>query len=108
MRNDLPGIAVHTAAGGPQRARDVVKSTGLELRKRIPLARSARSAPRLCPKHPTVRYCFVAPFHAGPLLLDLDFGASVFELLLDGRSLVLVHAFLDGLGRAIHEVLGLF
>src|SRR5438876_8399459 len=35
MRNDLPGIAAHTAAGGPKRPRDVVKSTGLELRKRI-------------------------------------------------------------------------
>src|SRR6267142_6203598 len=65
-RNDLPGIAAHTAAGGLQRARDVVKSNGLELRKRIPLARSARSAPRLCPKHPAARYCLVAPFHAGP------------------------------------------
>src|SRR6266478_216557 len=107
-RNDLPGIAAHTAAGGPKRARDVVTSTGLELRKRIPLARSARSAPRLCPKHPAARYCFAAPFHPGPLLLDLDLGAGVFELLLDGRSLVLVHAFLDGLGCAIHEVLGFF
>src|SRR5882672_7039559 len=55
-RNDLPGIAAHTAAGGPKRARNVVTSTGLELRKRIPLARSARSAPRLCPKHPAARY----------------------------------------------------
>src|SRR6266404_6759517 len=108
VRNDLPGIAAHTAAGGPKRARDVVTSNGLELRMRIPLARSARSAPRLCPKHPTVRYCFVAPFHAGPLLLDLDFGAGVFELLLDGRGLVLVHAFLDSLGCAINEVLGFF
>src|SRR5260370_4766544 len=42
-RNDLPGIAAHTAAGGPKRARDFVTSTGLELRTRIPLARSARS-----------------------------------------------------------------
>src|ERR1700739_3096385 len=65
MRNDLPGIAAHTAAGGLKRARDGVTGNGLELRKRIPLARSARSAPRLCPKHPAARYCFVAPFHAG-------------------------------------------
>src|SRR5713226_3313540 len=43
-RNDLPGIAAHTAAGGPKRARESVTSTGLELRKRIPLARSARSS----------------------------------------------------------------
>jgi len=41
--NDLPGIAAHTAAEGPKRAQDFVISTGLELRKRIPLARFARS-----------------------------------------------------------------
>src|SRR5712692_1010532 len=40
-RNDLPGIAAHTAAGGPKRAHEFVKSTGLDLRTRIPLARSA-------------------------------------------------------------------
>src|SRR5258706_1885962 len=44
VRNDLPGIVAHTAAGGPKRARDSVISTGLELRKRIPLAWSARSS----------------------------------------------------------------
>jgi len=66
MRNDLPGIDAHTAAGGPKRARDVEKSNGLELRKRIPLARFARSAPRLRPKNPTAKQLFVAPFHAGP------------------------------------------
>jgi hypothetical protein len=44
MRSDLPGIDAHTAAGDPKRARDVVKSNGLELRKRIPLARFARCA----------------------------------------------------------------
>ncbi|OLB84125.1 MAG: hypothetical protein AUI12_14530 [Acidobacteria bacterium 13_2_20CM_2_57_6] len=43
MRNDLPGIAAHTAAGGPKRVQDFGISTGLELRKRIPLARFARS-----------------------------------------------------------------
>src|SRR6266481_1312097 len=41
-RNDLPGIARHTAAGGPKRARGSVTSTGLDLRTRIPLTRSAR------------------------------------------------------------------
>src|SRR5713101_1644322 len=41
VRNDLPGIAAHTAAGGPKRARGSITSTGLDLRKRIPLARSA-------------------------------------------------------------------
>src|SRR5216684_9256325 len=88
-RNDLPGIAAHTAAGGPKRARESVTSTGLELRKRIPLARSARS--------------YAAP----PLeLLDLDLGAGLFELLLDRSGFVLVDAFLDGLRSAIHEVFG--
>src|SRR6266852_2235276 len=41
VRNDLPGIAAHTAAGGPKRARGSVTNTGLDLRKRIPLTRSA-------------------------------------------------------------------
>ena len=42
VRNDLPGIVAHTAAGGPKRAREVATNNGLELRKRIPLARPAR------------------------------------------------------------------
>src|SRR6201989_3047617 len=41
-------------------------------------------------------------------LLDFDFGAGFFELLLDGGGFVLADAFLDGLGRAIDEVLGFF
>jgi len=41
VHDDLPGIDKHTAAGGPKRARDVVTSTGLDLRTRIPLARLA-------------------------------------------------------------------
>src|SRR3978361_1498917 len=39
-------------------------------------------------------------------LLDFDFGADFLELLLDRRGLVLGHAFLDRLGRALDEVLG--
>jgi len=42
VRNDLPEIAAHTAAGGPKRARGFVTSTGFDLRTRIPLTRSAR------------------------------------------------------------------
>src|SRR5207245_3622137 len=42
----------------------------------------------------------------GHQLLDLHLGTSVFELLLDRRGLVFVDAFLDGLGGAIHQVLG--
>src|SRR6478735_9405632 len=38
-------------------------------------------------------------------LLDLDLGADVLELLLDRGGLVLRHAFLDRLGRALDEVL---
>ena len=41
-----------------------------------------------------------------PTLLDFDLRARVFELLLDRRGLVLGHAFLDWLGRALDEVLG--
>src|SRR6266567_5865702 len=43
VRNDLPGIAAHTAAKGPKRACCLITSTGLDLRTRIPLARSAAS-----------------------------------------------------------------
>ncbi len=39
-------------------------------------------------------------------LLDLDLRADFLELLLDRRGLVLGHAFLDRLGRALDEVLG--
>src|ERR1700726_4589111 len=43
---------------------------------------------------------------AANVLLDFDFSAGFFELLLDGRRFVLVNAFLDGLGRAVHQALG--
>src|SRR5215467_5821042 len=46
------------------------------------------------------------PWREAPRLLDLDLRADFLELLLDGRRLVLVHAFLDRLGRAFDEVLG--
>src|SRR5437763_102009 len=41
-------------------------------------------------------------------LLDLHLGARFLELLLNRRGFVLVDAFLDGLRRAIHQVLGFF
>src|SRR6185369_16427754 len=41
------------------------------------------------------------------LLLDFDLGAGLFHLLLDGFRVGLVDAFLDGLGRAVDQVLGL-
>src|SRR6266850_1478076 len=89
MRNDLPGIDAHTAAGGPKRARDVVKSTGLELRKRIPLARFARSALRLCPKNPTASQLSVAPLHTGwnYLISTLAPASSNFFLMAAASSL---------------------
>src|SRR5712664_2480222 len=89
MRNDLPGIDAHTAARGPKRARDVVKSTGFELRKRIPLARFARSALRLCPKNPTANQLSVAPLHTGwnYLISTLAPASSNFFLMAAASSL---------------------
>src|SRR5687767_9218800 len=40
-------------------------------------------------------------------LLDLDLGAGFLELLLEGLGVGLADAFLDGLRRAVHQVLGL-
>src|SRR6267378_1475562 len=109
LRNDLPGIVAHTAAGGPKRARSSVTSTGLDLRTRIPLARFATSCaapPHEKPCNKTIR---CGPGKGGPVkLLYLDLGAGLFELLLDSGRFVLVDAFLDGLRRAIHEVLCFF
>src|SRR6185312_5842815 len=42
-----------------------------------------------------------------PYLLDLDLGAGLFHLLFDGFRVGLVDAFLDGLRRAVDQVLGL-
>jgi hypothetical protein len=44
----------------------------------------------------------------GDRLLDFDFGAGVFELLLDRSCLVFVDAFFDRLGGAVHQILGFF
>src|SRR6266849_8984283 len=107
VRNDLPGIARHTAAGGPKRARGSVTSTGFDLRTRIPLARSARFLDRAPPEKPYCDNSSVTQAGAGKLL-DLDLGAGFFELLLDRSGFVLVDAFLDGLRSAIHQVLGFF
>ena len=41
------------------------------------------------------------------LLLNLDLGSRRFELLLGRGGLFLAHVFLDGLGRALDQVLGL-
>src|ERR1700738_3627682 len=43
---------------------------------------------------------------AADRLLDFDFGAGFFELLLDSRRFVLINALFDGLGRAVYQVLG--
>src|SRR5712692_3026742 len=42
----------------------------------------------------------------GSSLLDLGLGAGVDQLLQNRFRLSLGHAFLDGLGRSIHQVLG--
>src|SRR5260370_7793161 len=110
VRNDLPGIVAHTAAGGPKRAHVSVTSTGLDLRKRIPLTRFAAfcAAPPL--KNRTAKQFGLDPADIAGTgkLLDLDLGAGLFELLLNRRGLVLVDAFLDGLWSTIHKVLGFF
>ena len=49
----------------------------------------------------------VPTFAVSEVLLDLDRGPDFLELLLDGRRLVLGDAFLDDLGRAVDQVLGL-
>src|SRR5438552_6062495 len=58
VRNDLPRIAAHTAAGGPKRTRGSVPGTGVDLRKRIPLARSAAFC--VAPPLKTIRQQFAA------------------------------------------------
>src|SRR5205823_10789659 len=63
VRNDLPGIAAHTAAGGPKRVQDFGISTGLELRKRIALARFARSC--AAPPLKNKPFCENLPADAG-------------------------------------------
>src|SRR5467141_2308832 len=109
VRNDLPGIAAHTAAGGPKRAHGSVTSTGFDLRTRIPLARSARFQRRAAARKNAPQHNSVRPRPGrGRQLLDLDLGAGLFELLLDRSGFVLVDAFLDGLRSAIHQVLGFF
>src|SRR5712664_2640138 len=42
----------------------------------------------------------------GPSLLDLGLGAGVDQFLQDRFRIRLGHAFLDGLGRPVHQVLG--
>src|SRR5258707_7630480 len=81
VRNDLPGIVAHTAARGPKRARGSVTSTGLDLRKRIPLTRFAAfcAAPPL--KNRTAKQFGVAPADIGRSgkLHDLDPVARLFR-----------------------------
>src|SRR5713101_4370689 len=63
-------------------------------------------APRPRSKNCTATIQVYPRLGGGHQLLDLHLGTSVFELLLDRRGLVFVDAFLDGLGGAIHQVLG--
>src|SRR5713226_5828863 len=91
VRNDLPGIAAHTAAGGPKRARDFVTSTVLDLRTRIPLARSARSCAAPPLKKPNLRTVLCDPGQAGPanyLISTLAPASSNFFLIEAASSLL--------------------
>src|SRR5260370_35150509 len=74
VRNDLPGIVAHTAAGGPKRARSSVTSTGLDLRKRIPFTRFAAFCAAPPPKNRTAHHIGLAPANipGTSKLLDLD------------------------------------
>src|SRR5437879_6087838 len=92
VRNDLPGIVAHTAAGGPKSARGSVTSTGLDLRKRIPLARFAAfcAAPPL--KNRTAKQFGLAPATwpelANYLISTLAPASSNFFLIVAASSLL--------------------
>src|SRR5690606_41147393 len=51
---------------------------------------------------------FGLPGRAKTSLLELDFSASFFKLLLSSFGISLGHGFLDGLGGTVNEVLGFF
>src|SRR3989442_1423893 len=89
VRSDLPGVTAHTAAGGPKGARGSVTSTGLDLRKRIPLTRFAAfcAAPPL--KNRTAKQFGVAPAWPGPanyLISTLAPASSNFFLIVAASS----------------------
>src|SRR5467141_3278497 len=91
VRNDLPWIARHTAAGGPKRARGSVTSTGFDLRTRIPL----RGPPVSCAAPPREKpYCdnsSVTPTRPGPanyLISTLAPASSNFFLIEAASSLL--------------------
>src|SRR5882762_6479799 len=97
VRNDLPGIAAHTGAGGPKRARGSVTSTGFDLRTRIPLARSARFLGRAPTGKTVLRQFKREPSQAGAAkLLDLDLFFFYFAPPPEIYTLSLHDAFLDG------------
>src|SRR6266571_428523 len=91
VRSDLPRVTAHTAAGGPKGARGSVTSTGLDLRKRIPLTRFAAfcAAPPL--KNRTAKQFGVAPAWPGPanyLISTLAPASSNFFLIVAASSLL--------------------
>src|SRR6266852_6493274 len=91
-RDDLPGIAAHTAAGGPKRAREFVTSTGLDLRTRIPLTRSALFLRRAAAqKNRTAKQFCATPARPGPanyLISTLAPASSNFFLIAAASSLL--------------------
>src|SRR3954469_16075616 len=84
---------------------------GLVARPYEPLADSAcgtmrPTKPVLCSRFRELRQAPAGAWLNALPLLDLDLGAGFFELLLDGFGVGLADAFLHGLRRAVHEVLG--
>src|SRR5215472_7969708 len=93
---DLPEVNAQTATRVPLGTLGVVKMPSFNVRDAL---WRGPSPEKPCPSGNPSRT-------RKPKLLDLHLGAGLFELLLDRRGFVLVHAFLDGLGRAVHQVLG--
>src|SRR5689334_12897247 len=75
----------------------------------VPAYRNAKSRPARTPRPRLVEWPgrLAAPAIPLTVLLELDLGTRLLELLLQLLRLVLVHAFLDRLARALDEILGL-
>src|SRR6476659_3999600 len=73
-----------------------------------PLAPPSRDGNSGNEKSPRLREGFSKHKRSGLRLLDVDLSAGLFDCLLDLVGLVLADGLLDGLWRAIDEVLGFF
>ena len=82
-------------------------STFLPLHLRAAHAVKHKKPNRFLNKHKWAGRFFQRPAHLKqPRLLDLDLGAGVLELLLEGFGVGLGNGFLDGLRCAVDEILG--